>query len=511
MKYWIEDFQKTYPNVKIDMEAKASGTAGPALTNGTADLGPVAREMLPGEEQEFEKKFGYKPYPIRVAGGSYRTPGKTHAIAFFVNEKNPIEKLSYDQVDAIFSSTRKRGYKEVTKWRDVGATGEWADKPVHLWGLIRPNGIAHFLEQRVLEGGEWKSGIEERTTVGSLAALDATNQGVAKDPYAIGYAGFGNVMPGVKPVALAEKSGGPYYKGTFEEVLEQKYPLSRVIYIYVNQAPGKATRSQGSGVSEVCPERERPGGCGERRNLPSSSTLDGQRRVGEAEMNLRQVVYAALICFASFLSSAADKDDPKQTGPLTLIIQYKCLPGQRTEFRQRMAVIGLHNFEKWKADGILSAYQLLFSRYVDTNGWDMLALLTFEKYADLSRWRAVEASMPAGLPVDAVSLSSSVETYPADLMRQGTSRQSGVRPVYLVVPYTISVAAPAYLKYFDVYVRPQFEGWIQEGVLSRYQVFMQRYTAGRPWDTLILLTYKDDESLGQRETVVAKVREKLQK
>src|SRR5580693_1269584 len=67
MKYWIEDFQKIYPNIKMDMEAKASGTAGPALTAGKADLGPVAREMLPAEEQEFEKKFGYPTYAVRVA------------------------------------------------------------------------------------------------------------------------------------------------------------------------------------------------------------------------------------------------------------------------------------------------------------------------------------------------------------------------------------------------------------------------------------------------------------
>ncbi len=239
MKSWIDDFQKLYPGVKIDMEAKASGTAGPALSSGKADLGPVAREMLPDEEKEFQTKFGYKPYAVAVAGGSYRTPGKTHAITFFVNEKNPIDKLNYAQIDAIFSKTRKRGYKEATKWGDVGATGEWADKPIHLWGLIRPNGIAHFLEDRILDGGEWKSGIQERTTVGSLAALDATNQGVAKDPYAIGYAGFGNMMQGVKAVALAKNGGGPYYKGTFDEVLAQKYPLSRVIYIYVNRAPGK--------------------------------------------------------------------------------------------------------------------------------------------------------------------------------------------------------------------------------------------------------------------------------
>ncbi len=225
MQYWIEDFQKLYPGVKIDMEAKASGTAGPALSEGKADLGPVAREMLPAEEQQFEKKFGYKPYAVRVAGGSYRTPGKTHAIAFFVNEKNPIGKLTYAQLDAIFSTTRKRGYQEVTKWGDVGATGEWASKPIHLWGLIRPNGIAHFLEDRVLNGGEWKSGIEERTTVGSLAALDAANQGVAKDPFAIGYAGFGNAMPGVKAVALAENIQGNVSGGARSEISAQPRDL----------------------------------------------------------------------------------------------------------------------------------------------------------------------------------------------------------------------------------------------------------------------------------------------
>src|SRR5258708_23377650 len=115
------------------MEAKASGTAVPGLTDGKADVGPCAREVLPGELGPFEKKFGYKPYAVRVAGGSYRTPGKTHAIAFFVNEKNPIEKLSYAQIDAIFTTTRKRGYKEATKWGDVGVTGEWANKPIHLW------------------------------------------------------------------------------------------------------------------------------------------------------------------------------------------------------------------------------------------------------------------------------------------------------------------------------------------------------------------------------------------
>jgi phosphate transport system substrate-binding protein len=236
---WIDGFTKIYPAVKISMEAKASGTAGPALVAGTADLGPVAREMLPNEAEPFVKKYGYKPFAIRVAGGAYRTPGKTHAIAFLVNAKNPIEKLSYAQLDAMFSTTRKRGHADIRTWGDVGLKGEWADKPIHLWGLIRPNGIANFVQERVLENGEYKAGITERTTVGNLPALDAIAQGIASDPCAIGYAGFSNVTPEVKAVALAENDKGPYYKGTFQEVSAQKYPLSRVIYIYINRAPGQ--------------------------------------------------------------------------------------------------------------------------------------------------------------------------------------------------------------------------------------------------------------------------------
>src|SRR5262249_44950965 len=147
MKFWIDDFRKIYPNVNFDMQAKASGTAAPALTDGGADIGPVAREMLPNEVAPFQEKYGYAPFAIRVAGGSYRTPGKTHAIAILVNTKNPIDKLTLAQLDAIYSKTRRRGYKQVNTWGDVGATGEFADKPIHLWGLVQPNGIAHFIDE----------------------------------------------------------------------------------------------------------------------------------------------------------------------------------------------------------------------------------------------------------------------------------------------------------------------------------------------------------------------------
>lgn len=234
---WNAGFAKFHPGVTLTMEAKASGTAVPGLTAGTGDVGPCAREVLPPELEPFQKKFGYAPFAVRVASGSYRTPGKTHAIAFLVNRDNPIQHLTFEQIESLYAANPTK--PAITKWGQLGLTGEWADKPVVLWGLIRPNGIAQFISQRTLHDKDYKAGINERTTVGSLAALDAVAQGVAADKYAIGYGGFGNLIDGVKAVALSETSGGTPVRGTFNEVVQHKYPLSRYIYIYVNRAPGK--------------------------------------------------------------------------------------------------------------------------------------------------------------------------------------------------------------------------------------------------------------------------------
>lgn len=209
-------------------------------------------------------------------------------------------------------------------------------------------------------------------------------------------------------------------------------------------------------------------------------------------------------------SGVAAQENPRDTGPRSLVIQYRCLPGQRALLRQRMEEAGVKNFMQWKANGLLADFHILFSRYADTNTWDMLALLSFPQYSDVARWKKVEVKTPAGLPADISALMVSVETYPADVMRAGASPEIPSRPVFFVIPYAYSVTTPDYLRYVEDYVRPQFQGWIQEGVLVGYQILLQRYTAGRPWDALIVLEYKDDDSFGQRERVLAKVRARLE-
>ncbi len=225
MTLWAEGFQKQYPNVKIQIEGKGSSTAPPALIVGTAQLGPMSREMKPSEIDDFEKKYGYKPTVIRVA---------VDGIGIFVNKDNPLEKITIPQVDAIFSSTRKSGYPTaINSWGDLGLTGEWASKPISLYGRNSASGTYGYFKEHALAKGDYRDTVKEQP--GSASVV----QGVAEDRFAMGYSGVGYKTSGVKTLKLAEKEGATYYEDSQENVLTGKYPLSRFLYIYVNKAPNK--------------------------------------------------------------------------------------------------------------------------------------------------------------------------------------------------------------------------------------------------------------------------------
>jgi hypothetical protein len=213
------------------------------------------------------------------------------------------------------------------------------------------------------------------------------------------------------------------------------------------------------------------------------------------------------LCVAAALALQAQ--DPRETGPTTLVITYRCLPEKRPDLRNYMRQDGLQRLEGYRRNAILAGYRVLLSRYVDINNWDMMLLLSFPDYTAVEKWKRIEHASPAGLPPNVLAMATSMSTYPLDLLRRRAVEETPLQPVYLVIPYTVSVTAPAYLQYVDDYVTPQFDGWMNEGVLAKYEIYLQRYTAARPWDSLIVLEYKDDESIGQREQVMAKVRQRL--
>jgi phosphate transport system substrate-binding protein len=223
MTFWAEGFKKEYPNVNIQIEGKGSSTAPPALIAGTAQLGPMSREMKSSEIDEFEKKFGYKPTAVPVA---------IDALAVFVNKDNPIKGLTMSQLDGIFSSTRKRGGADITTWGQVGLTGDWAAKPMSLYGRNSASGTYGFFKEHALEKGDFKSTVKEQP--GSSAVV----QGVATDLGGIGYSGIGYVTSGVKPVPIGEAEG-KFTEPTYDNSVSGDYPLARFLYVYVNKAPDK--------------------------------------------------------------------------------------------------------------------------------------------------------------------------------------------------------------------------------------------------------------------------------
>jgi phosphate transport system substrate-binding protein len=222
MTLWAEGFQEVYPNVNIQIEGKGSSTAPPALIEGTAQLGPMSREMSSKEIDAFEKKYGYKPTGIKVA---------IDALAVFVHKDNPVKGLGLEQVDAIFSKTRKRGFaSDLTDWGVVAP--EWQGKAISLYGRNSASGTYGFFKEHTLKKGDYKPTVKEQP--GSSAVV----QGVASDLGGIGYSGIGYLTSGVRALPLGEKADA-LVEPTYENCLSNKYPLGRFLFVYVNKKPNE--------------------------------------------------------------------------------------------------------------------------------------------------------------------------------------------------------------------------------------------------------------------------------
>ncbi|MEI6593051.1 MAG: phosphate ABC transporter substrate-binding protein [Holophagaceae bacterium] len=227
MAYWVEGFGKKYPNVKIQVEGKGSTTAPPALIEGTSQLGPMSREMKGEEIDKFEKKWGYQPTKVAVA---------IDTLAVFVHKNNAIKSLSMQQVDAIFSKTRKGGSaKDIKTWGELGLTGEAASRTLSLYGRNSASGTYGYFKEHALFKGDYKDTVKEQPGSSSVV------QSVGSDRFAIGYSGIGYATSGVRAVPLSDekKNGGTAFPATYENALSGKYPLSRFLYVYINKDPKK--------------------------------------------------------------------------------------------------------------------------------------------------------------------------------------------------------------------------------------------------------------------------------
>jgi phosphate transport system substrate-binding protein len=222
---WGEGFNEHYPNVQVAVEGKGSGSAPTALIEGTASFGPMSREMKKDELDKFKEKFGYEPTAL---------PTGIDMLAVYVHRDNPLKGLTLQQIDAIFSKSRKGGLeKEIRTWGDLGLTGEWADKPISLYGRNSISGTYGYFKEHALFKGDFRDDVKEQPGSSSVV------QGVASDRYAMGYSGIGAKTADVRAVPLASAAGGDCIEAAPQNAYTGEYPLARFLYLYVNAAPGR--------------------------------------------------------------------------------------------------------------------------------------------------------------------------------------------------------------------------------------------------------------------------------
>ncbi len=225
---WEELFTKYHPNLRIMHEGRGSSTGTPALVDGQADFAPMSRAMLEAEAVKFRERFGYDATQIRVA---------IDALGVYVHPDNPIAKtgLTLAQLDAIFSSTRKRGGTEqLTTWGQLGLTGIWANAPINAYGRNKASGTYGYFRDSALGKGEFGAWVSEQE--GSAQVVSH----VEADKFGIGYSGVGYRTPGVAMAPLAKEAGQPFVAPAEETAINGRYPLARPLFLATNRNPAAA-------------------------------------------------------------------------------------------------------------------------------------------------------------------------------------------------------------------------------------------------------------------------------
>ncbi len=256
-EYWEQGFRKYHPGVKIEYNLPTALTSTSGLVAGTCDIG-ANRRMTMTELLQFERVYNYDPLEIPLATGSLDVSGWSEVMAVFVNVDNPIDRLTLRQLDGIFGAARDGGwvgtvwYPEFARgpegnirtWGQLGATGEWADKPIHPYSPTIRYDTATKFSDAVLHGSDkWN---EQTRMFGNypengemLAWFTNVARGISSDRYAIGYGGAQIKTDRMKLVAIQTEEGGPYLLPTRPTIQARTFPLFQANYWYVNRKPGQ--------------------------------------------------------------------------------------------------------------------------------------------------------------------------------------------------------------------------------------------------------------------------------
>jgi phosphate transport system substrate-binding protein len=151
---------------------------------------------------------------------STRLPFRLDGIIVVISPRNPVAKLSLQQVQAVFS----------------GAVSDWSqlsEKPgkINVYARDAKSGTFDIFKTLVLDPGK-------QELVASTQRLESSNELsdlVANDSNAVGFVGFA-YLRNAKAISLVDECGMSFMPSTFD-VKTEEYPLSRRLFLYSGKLP----------------------------------------------------------------------------------------------------------------------------------------------------------------------------------------------------------------------------------------------------------------------------------
>ena len=245
---WARAYRRTHPETHFEIKLLGNGTGMPALYLGMADLAFFGRDTIVTDNDGFAHVRKYAPLKVELGTGSLGAPGRATALVLFVHRDNPLEHLTLAQVDAIFSSRRRRGASEpILTWGQLGLTGEWANRAINLYGDDTESMSGLFFQHAALGDSRmmnWEHFTEfkdVRRADGSV--LDAAAQSMAalrKDRCGLAISNLHYVNADAKPISLSVNDGSVYFAANRKNLESRNYPLTRTIFACVDPRPGKS-------------------------------------------------------------------------------------------------------------------------------------------------------------------------------------------------------------------------------------------------------------------------------
>ena len=256
-EYWQHGFAKYQPKLRISFYLPTAASAFAALYYNQADLvmghRPGFYDLL-----AYQRIMGFNPVEVTAVTGSYDVPGWENSTVILVNKDNPLKGITMEQLDGVFGAARDGGWsgtnfrpdwargpeKNIRTWGQLGLTGEWADKPINVYGFnLRYNTATDFADKVLMASDKWNENIHAYAHIVQpdgkrYIQADQITDALARDKYGIAFNRYRGERPGIRRLDVAAREGGPFMAHTLETVQNRSYPLYQEAYFYTSVKPG---------------------------------------------------------------------------------------------------------------------------------------------------------------------------------------------------------------------------------------------------------------------------------